>query len=260
MQVLYLSDASLIRFHAELENKESAMEPACFASARSSGEMCLAFRFLSLNPEHGFKFCLGGSLTHSTGLHQTWFSSQWWWMKSLKLPRQFIHDLLTSSLQVVFIKQSIDTGTINSSVNCGQTEVPHFLHTHKHTHTYTLTHSGWCETVSWRATGELDSYTDLCSFTLGSWWMMFVWFSWPVVMTHTNTQSHNPTHILKYLILIHQLLVYVRFKYFQRFQTFTSFFLPHFYVNFWSEQLSNISTTNLHSYPFTGTGIYHRQE
>lgn len=139
MQVLYLSDASLIRFHAELENKESAMEPACFASARSSGEMCLAFRFLSLNPEHGFKFCLGGSLTHSTGLHQTWFSSQWWWMKSLKLPRQFIHDLLTSSLQVVFIKQSIDTGTINSSVNCGQTEVSRFLLTQKHTHTHTHT-------------------------------------------------------------------------------------------------------------------------
>lgn len=59
MQVLYLSDASWIHFHAELENKECAMEPACFASAWSSGEMCLAFRFLSLKPECGFKFCLG---------------------------------------------------------------------------------------------------------------------------------------------------------------------------------------------------------
>ena len=55
--------------------------------------------------------------------------------------------------------------------------------------------------------------------------------SWPVVMTHTNTQSHNPKHILKYLIFIHQLLLYMRFKYFHRFQTFSSFFLPHYCVN-----------------------------
>lgn len=86
----------------------------------------------------------------------------------IEIASTVIHDLLTSSLQVVFINQSIDTGTINSAVNCGQTEVSHshyfFSHEHtKKTHTQAdVRQSLGQPRESWTL------YTDLRSFTLGS--------------------------------------------------------------------------------------------
>lgn len=150
--------------------------------------MRLVFRFLSLKPECSFKVWLGlwlmplDCISHGSrvdsggGNHCDCFDSYSWPVDKLT-----VSCLCKGKYWCWFSKQSVklwsDFLTLLSVCRS-------WAHTH--------THAGWRETVP--AAGELNSYTDLCSFTLGSWWMMFVWLSCSEC-AHTHSYDWN-THKL----------------------------------------------------------------
>lgn len=85
----------------------------------------------------------------------------------IQIALTLIHKLSTSSLQVVLRKQSIDTGTINRALNCGQTAVAPFTVVNIHARTKKHAPGGRCETVPWPAARKLHSLDRLVFFQPG---------------------------------------------------------------------------------------------